>query len=386
MSDREREEPLRGLDEIPWSTFRHAYGEARDTPRHLRDVASTVAGTRGAAHEALVDSLVHQGSVHPAAVPAIRFLVELLDHPGIRDKDRIVSLIHDMAVGAVWWAAHLDQLRSRGVPFSPSEERGGRETRLARDIRDEIKAHARVFVERLGDDDVGVRHGAAAILAGVAPLEDERIGRRVREIRDRTADETTRADLLCLLARLDRRAHDDLLRTELSTGETPLARLAAAIELGIRHREPSEGVPELLTTTFLARDEALIRQYASLAAGRDYWPTLAILIARSGGDAVERCLRILIARVEGSSWCDRSSLRGMMAMAFARDGRIPERPSELQRRAVLALAVKSFARVVDRLQPGWPVLGEFGLPTTREGLDDWLGLPRPEHPGFTLGA
>jgi hypothetical protein len=272
------------------------------------------------------------------------------------------------------------------IPFRKSESNTEteRERAFGQEVRSELSRFAAVFVERIADPDAEVCRGAMALMSALAPVTQDRIVRRARELFAQAGDEAARVDRLCLLAQLDREAHADLLRSEFSSGATRVAKLAAAIELAILQEEVPSDVARFLTETFLAQDEALIREYSRLTVGHAYWPTVALLIAKAGGEDSDRCLPLMCERVEGAPWADHSHLRALMALAFARHDHLPADPSDTQKRAVLALAVKSFARLVNLQQPGWPVLGEFRLPTTRDGIDAWLGLPDDRHPGFTL--
>lgn len=68
---------LAGLDDVAWGSLEHAYGPADDVPFMLRALAS---GDDEQTEEALYDlhsNIWHQGSVYPATVPAVPFLVRI---------------------------------------------------------------------------------------------------------------------------------------------------------------------------------------------------------------------------------------------------------------------------------------------------------------------
>ncbi|NUP51232.1 MAG: hypothetical protein HOW97_28560 [Catenulispora sp.] len=71
------DDPLHGMDSVEWSALTHAYGPAGDTPDLLRRLASNDAEAVADAHYELVSSLAHQGSVYPATVATVPFLVRL---------------------------------------------------------------------------------------------------------------------------------------------------------------------------------------------------------------------------------------------------------------------------------------------------------------------
>ncbi len=89
-----------GIRKIPWRQFRHAYGDASDIPTVLRRVLSDNAETRHKAIRYLHHSLVHQGLDRgPATLHATDFIIRMLGHPRVRDKDRLLKLLTYFAVG-----------------------------------------------------------------------------------------------------------------------------------------------------------------------------------------------------------------------------------------------------------------------------------------------
>ena len=71
--------PLSELDDVDWSSYRHAYGPADDVPRMIRTLAATVDAEAGleAEHE-LWCAVLHQGQVGPVAVEALPFVLGIL--------------------------------------------------------------------------------------------------------------------------------------------------------------------------------------------------------------------------------------------------------------------------------------------------------------------
>lgn len=89
-----------GIRKIPWRQLRHAYGDASDIPTVLRRVLSDDAGTRQRAIRYLHHSLVHQGLDRgPATMYATDFVVRMIGHSRVRDKDRLIKLLTYFAVG-----------------------------------------------------------------------------------------------------------------------------------------------------------------------------------------------------------------------------------------------------------------------------------------------
>ncbi|WP_026251557.1 MULTISPECIES: hypothetical protein [unclassified Streptomyces] len=66
-----------GLGRIAWPELHHAYGPADDVPDLLRALAATDEESAEEAEQELWSSLVHQGTVYRATVPAVPFLARL---------------------------------------------------------------------------------------------------------------------------------------------------------------------------------------------------------------------------------------------------------------------------------------------------------------------
>ena len=77
---------LEGLDEVSWADLSHAYGSADDVPVLLRRAGSGGDEARAAIGD-LYGKVFHQGTVYPATVAAVPFLVELAGSaPDRRDE------------------------------------------------------------------------------------------------------------------------------------------------------------------------------------------------------------------------------------------------------------------------------------------------------------
>lgn len=99
------------IDAIDWSQVNHAYGSATDVPNTLRALLSKKRQVRDNAYEDLFSSIVHQGTVYPATLTALPFLIELLNVPDLRDKDYLLSLISACS-GDGWDTDVIDEQQS----------------------------------------------------------------------------------------------------------------------------------------------------------------------------------------------------------------------------------------------------------------------------------
>lgn len=93
------DDPLAGLDDVPWAELQHAYGRAGDVPGHLRAMQAGVCAGQYPPDVQLECRIVHQGRRSQAAVHTVPFLVRMALDPGLVDRRRFVVLLGDIAIG-----------------------------------------------------------------------------------------------------------------------------------------------------------------------------------------------------------------------------------------------------------------------------------------------
>jgi len=93
------DDPLAGLDDIPWADLQHAYNSAFDVPDLLRAIQSGTQAGRFPPTVLLADRIVHQGTRYEAARYAVPFLVRMAFDTTIDQRHRIVALLADIAIG-----------------------------------------------------------------------------------------------------------------------------------------------------------------------------------------------------------------------------------------------------------------------------------------------
>jgi hypothetical protein len=84
-------------DRVPWSRLECMYGPATEAPDRLRELASPDPALRERAWYWTETFLWHQGSVYPATVHAVPFLLGLLDDGGTPDRGRLLGLLTRLA-------------------------------------------------------------------------------------------------------------------------------------------------------------------------------------------------------------------------------------------------------------------------------------------------
>jgi hypothetical protein len=94
------DELLSDLGATPWPTLDHAYGRAIDTPRHLRLLLAEDERVRDDALDLLGDSLLQEGMVPPATVPAVRLIRRLAGDGRMPGRPRLIAFLTAAAVQA----------------------------------------------------------------------------------------------------------------------------------------------------------------------------------------------------------------------------------------------------------------------------------------------
>lgn len=194
--------PLTAINDVDWTGLTHAYGPAGDVPDMLRGLASGEPEQVEQAWDEVVSSLFHQGTVYPATVPAVRFLVALA-RAGSSRRAAIVAL-----VGMIADPAHADG-----------------------DSTDQVRAAVRAEADQLrpllADPDPTVRGHAAYALAQCGDAVPVAVLRDRLDVEDSPG---VRASLLLALGLRDPAGSAELLGHAVTQGPPPV-RLAAALAM-----------------------------------------------------------------------------------------------------------------------------------------------------------
>ncbi|MFD8806447.1 HEAT repeat domain-containing protein [Streptomyces sp. NPDC059597] len=143
------DDPLAGLDDVPWSRLQHSYGMADDVPGHLRAMQAGVWEGRHPPIAQLANHIVHQGTRSQAAAYTVPFLVRMALDPRLVNRHRLVGLLVAIAIG----------LDNNYLPngYDPREDRAA----LA-DIRGEADDWAQWIDEAADDEQRSQREGSCA--------------------------------------------------------------------------------------------------------------------------------------------------------------------------------------------------------------------------------
>jgi hypothetical protein len=144
------DDPLAGLDDVPWAQLWHSYGTADDVPGHLRAMQAGAAQEgRYAPVAQLANRIVHQGTRSQATVHTVPFLVRMALDPRLADRHRCVELLVAIAIG----------LDNNHLPngYDPQEDRAYLES-----LRGEADDWARWIAEAVDEEQREQREGNCA--------------------------------------------------------------------------------------------------------------------------------------------------------------------------------------------------------------------------------
>jgi HEAT repeat protein len=373
-------EMLKGLEDVAWAKYDHAYGPADDVPDLIRALASQDREARARAQYDLYGTLWNQGTVYQATQFAVPYLVELLEESDTVDRPWLLIYLSALAHGASHHEIHQDLMLYDGERDTPEFR-----AKIVREL--EWVAAANIAVRRgldvyrrlLTHDDPSTRASAAYLLGGLrqetattVPVLKARL--------DEEEDIVARASIAEALGSL---GDEPLIRMRLldlvQHDVAPYVRWAAARTLAFLAGDGApEGVEDALIE--LLGDPSMLEEYHSQSPwAEDNTPgaTAQALLALGP----ERARPGLSVLVQILPQCDPSSALSvaqcMLAIAFPFSHGAPEPAfaelEEDQKEAVRALAYSDTAWAMRANMAA--LLGRHKLPRTSEALQSYAGLP-----------
>jgi len=210
---------LEGLDDVAWDRLGHAYGPATDVPDLLRAVAD---GDVAAMTE-LFATVVHSGTVYAGTVPAVPFLIELLDVATALRVD-LLLLLSDIARGY-------------------SHEAGEAGEDIERAARAAVAAGTPSYLRLLTDDAAAVRAEAAHTLGSCLEPADPAVSTILERIDDDDAP-LVRAGLIFAAGMLGAATPQGVAGW--LADPDPVARVAAAVVATDAPGQPSDAALTVL--------------------------------------------------------------------------------------------------------------------------------------------
>ncbi len=91
---------LATIDNIPWSSLKHAYGFADDVPQQIKDLGSQDDQIRESALYELYGNVYHQGTRYEASPYVVPFIYELLQSEKVAKKEELIYFLVSIALGS----------------------------------------------------------------------------------------------------------------------------------------------------------------------------------------------------------------------------------------------------------------------------------------------
>jgi hypothetical protein len=241
---------LESLDTIPWQTLEHAYGEAGDIPRLLRDLASADEEVRQTAQTTLGFTIYHQGTVYSSTAYVVPFCCELLDATH-REEDKLWFLMFfiDIARASSFLDFHVTLEPQRYTQVGEAPGILTQEAPWVRAAKETVSAGYSTYLRLLQEEDAKLR-AYAALTLGLCQYHAEQVIPAMLDQLILEEEQTVRASVLLSLGQLmpwNERARN-LFMQVLSDHTRPIERIAAAIGCAFSAREvtPPEAVQALL--------------------------------------------------------------------------------------------------------------------------------------------
>jgi len=160
----------RGLDRIEWERLDHAYGSAQDVPYFIRSLGAEDPDVRGEAFQALLMTILHQGSLYTATVAAIPFLLRIAEDPDHPARLETMDLVRMIAKECCFEGYH----RRRSDAQREGEVVGGagnEEPDVVGAIHRLFQADVSLLKELAWDEDPYIRDMAESVL-GELKIDD----------------------------------------------------------------------------------------------------------------------------------------------------------------------------------------------------------------------
>lgn len=219
---------LEALDTVPWRTLEHAYGEASEVPRLIRDLASSQEEVRQAAQTTLGFTVYHQGTVYSSTAYVVPFFCELLEATQ-REEDKFWFLTFFIDIACASSVPDVD------VRLDPQRNA---EARWVKAAKEAVSAGYSTYLRLLEEEDAKLR-AYAALTLGLCQFHAEQVTPTMREHLVLEEAQMVRASILLSLGQLmpwNEQTHTFFIQL-LSDQTRPVERIAAAIACAFSARE-----------------------------------------------------------------------------------------------------------------------------------------------------
>ena len=230
---------LAALDTVPWRTLEHAYGEASEVPRLIRDLASSQEEVRQAAQTTLGFTVYHQGTVYSSTAYVIPFFCELLEATQ-REEDKFwfLRFFIDIAYASSALDVEVRLDPQRNAEGRDAPEIQPEEARWVRAAKEAVSAGYPTYLRLLEEKDAKLR-AYAALTLGLCQFHAEQVIPSMREHLVLEEAQMVRASILLSLGQLmPWNEHTHTFFMQLLGDQTrPVEQIAAAIACAFSARE-----------------------------------------------------------------------------------------------------------------------------------------------------
>jgi len=261
---------LERLDEIEWGELSHAYGVATDVPLILRALAE--GDGFGDSKEfddddlvlALGNRIAHQGSLYPATLPAVPFLMEIVEKGRLSNRNEIVDLLVIIANG---WNGIIEEEAESETYVVKIRERFEHREELYRACHQAVEDGFDLYCRLLMDEEIVVSRNAAFLLASLINRREECAAALLESIDESEEDQFLGAALLALMVLAKRSSGHAVqevilhrFRQVVSNEEEGIvARLGAGIgELWLGDYEQVDEILELVRPHLVSMDSVFV--------------------------------------------------------------------------------------------------------------------------------
>lgn len=357
------------LTSIDWSEYHHAFGPATKTPDALRQLASPVHEEQLEAYDELEFTICHQGSIYPASLKAIPFLIELLDNDDLTNKDLPLKILNQLATGVGFHIAHRDFELTASVMNTPaylSEMK--KEECLVSDIKNKIRSHLECYLRLVTHRELETRMAATQLCAMFAEAENRIIPILVSAY-EKESSTSARANLAQAIAILSQ-GTNNFLSEALATERALLPRLICfAASLSTKQTNETAVSLKKFKERLLECDQSVWDDYGRLPLSRDFILDLVIPLVVIEPDYQEELLSHCLA-LKPTIVCG-TGARGLLLLALFPDGGL----SDLKKNSLEAIshvaraawpdAATNYCNMID-------VLRQFELPARRMDMKRFL--------------
>jgi hypothetical protein len=374
---------LKGLDDISWSDLSHAYGAATDVPGRIRAIATGDERARQEAFEGLGYSIYHQGTVYSATAYAVPYLIELVTLVANDDvRSHLYSFLALLRNGSGYYSVHAPVIESfshKGLTPPAAEERRlliEEEATWVKATHAAVDRAIPVCLNDLGHSSPEVRKWAADLLGQCGAKEA--VGPLVALL-ETDSDANVLATALLALGMIGDTAALAAVHANATSGSPVVSACAAYAEIQLSGVTTRPEIVAMLARavvdeSFEDLDEILpVRIHSGL-------PGMAMkALGELGPTAGQAAGPILMKALdEGGGYIDcyfENLLSALLKVTFP-SASAPRRADSLspRERAILEelLAMnRAWGFFTEHIRPRQ--FAAFGLPGSRDELNEWLG-------------